>query len=468
MTLRRRLLLYGAVLPTLALLLAFGVAAAVFEARLLDHTDEALMGQAAVESVSLFDRAAPHLHADDSPIAGARGFAAAGALYDEAGRLVTRTGPPDSVTFPETFDASSGAATAGRPPAGTAGGGPVLSTVADTWRQLSVPVPAPDGRAYHLLLRAPLAEHRRTVFTFRAVTGSVVAVVGLLLLLVQRHHAVRLEGRVRGLAEHMLRVRDGHLDAPPPADPHNDVIGQLSLDIRDATERLAAARAARARLVADAAHELRTPLASIKANIDVTLRRERDASELLESLEETRSEVERLAVLSARLLDLARLDRTPLDGDTVALAPGDLRRVAEAAVDAARGSAAAADVDLVLRGPPEAPAIIDAGALRQAFDNLLANAVRHGPPGSRVELRLAPRPLEAGPGWRVTVTDAGPGVPAEQRGAVFAPFTRLDRQHAGAGLGLAIVHGVARQHGGAAWVAEGPGGVFVLDLPAEV
>jgi signal transduction histidine kinase len=459
LSLRARLLLYGAVLPTLALLLSFGVAAGVFQARLLNHVDEALMGQAAVESVSLFDRATPHLHAEDSPIAGARGFAAAGAIYDPAGTRVTQTarrGADDSA-FPERFSAIDGTGI---------DAAPHLSTVHDTWRQLSVPVPAPDGRVYHLLLRAPLAEHRRTVRTFYAVTGTVVVLVGLMLLAVQRRHALRLEGRVRRLAEHMLRVRDGHLGAPPPEDHHPDVIGQLSLDIRDATERLAEARDARARLVADAAHELRTPLAAIKANIDVTLRRARSNAELVESLEETRGEVERLSVLSARLLDLARLDRTPLDGDTVALAPGDLRRVAEAAMDAARGSAAAADVDLVLRGPPEARALIDAEALRQALDNLLSNAVRHGPAGSRVELRLARRPADAGPGWRLTVTDAGPGVPADQRSAVFAPFARFDRSHGGAGLGLAIVHTVARQHGGAAWVEAGPGGVFVLDLPS--
>ena len=114
------------------------------------------------------------------------------------------------------------------------------------------------------------------------------------------------------------------------------------------------------------------------------------------------------------------------------------------------------------------PASFDRDGIRQALDNLLANAVRHSPPGGTVtvEAHAAASPACA-PLARVTVRDQGPGIPPELRDWVFEPFERGERGSGGAGLGLAIVRDVLLGHGGRAFVADqGPGAMVVLELPA--
>jgi signal transduction histidine kinase len=102
-------------------------------------------------------------------------------------------------------------------------------------------------------------------------------------------------------------------------------------------------------------------------------------------------------------------------------------------------------------------------ALRQAVDNVLSNALRYAPAGTAIEVRLA----RAGDAWRLTVRDFGPGIPPAELQQVFAPFHRLDRG-GGAGLGLAIVAEVLRDHGGSAEAQRpehGSGALVVLTLP---
>ncbi|MCA9546886.1 MAG: HAMP domain-containing histidine kinase, partial [Myxococcales bacterium] len=205
-----------------------------------------------------------------------------------------------------------------------------------------------------------------------------------------------------------------------------------------------------------AAHELRTPLAAMRAHIDTTLRRPRGTDELEEALGAVGGEVDRLSRLASRLLDLAQLEQAapPLDA-------ADLRGVVDAAVAAARAMAEARGQALLVRGPEVAPLSGDEAALRQAVDNLLVNAIRHGPEGSVVELQL----MAADRGWRLTVVDEGPGVAPAAAAALFEPFARGDRRGEGAGLGLAIVRAVAHRHGGEVAVVPGDGGRFQLDLP---
>jgi two-component system, OmpR family, sensor kinase len=108
------------------------------------------------------------------------------------------------------------------------------------------------------------------------------------------------------------------------------------------------------------------------------------------------------------------------------------------------------------------PASFDPNGIRQALDNLLANALRYAP--SRGTVRLEVR--KAGGAARVEVHDDGPGIPVEDRERVFAPFDRgREKAPGGAGLGLAIVREVARGHGGRAWVPEGSGGNVAIEIP---
>jgi signal transduction histidine kinase len=142
-----------------------------------------------------------------------------------------------------------------------------------------------------------------------------------------------------------------------------------------------------------------------------------------------------------------------------------LREVVEDAAAAARAEAESRGVWVTVEGPEPAPCTFHASSVRQAVDNLLANALRYAPEGTEVAVRLA----REGERWRLSVRDQGPGIPAEHREAVFHPFYRVESGGPGTGLGLAVVQEVARRHGGRAWVAEveGPGAEVLLELSVE-
>ena len=115
-----------------------------------------------------------------------------------------------------------------------------------------------------------------------------------------------------------------------------------------------------------------------------------------------------------------------------------------------------------------APALIDAAAYRQIVLNLLENAVRYGPPGQTVTVRVE----RVTSGARLVVEDEGPGIPIADRERVWAPFVRLTSQHhasTGTGIGLAVVRDLTTRHGGRAWVdrAQSGGARFVVELPSE-
>ena len=293
--------------------------------------------------------------------------------------------------------------------------------------------------------------------TYWAVSGATTLAILLLLGLLQTKLSGQLSTRLRRLSDHMTRVGQGALTARPDPDHHDDVVGRLRDQIHWASERLQLAHDAREEMIANAAHELRTPLAAMGAAIDVTLRRPRSPDELRETLTGLRGEVDRLGTLSTRLLDLARLEHTERP-----TAREDLAAIVRGAADATRGAAEVRELSLLVRAPASAPADVDAEAIRQAVDNLLANALRYGPPGSMVEITLEAREN----GWLLTVRDEGPGVPEDQHLTIFEPFTKGARHGPGAGLGLAIVREVTSRHGGRVHVGPGPGGHFVLYLPS--
>ncbi|WP_423464161.1 sensor histidine kinase [Promicromonospora sp. MS192] len=226
--------------------------------------------------------------------------------------------------------------------------------------------------------------------------------------------------------------------------------------------------------VADASHELRTPLTSIRGYAELV---HRSAEELpptaARSLDRIESEAVRMTALVEDLLLLARLDAG--------------RRLDRAAVDLA-ALAVGAVMDAHVAGPdhtwtlhlPDGPADAagdllvtgDEARLQQVLANLLANARTHTPAGTHVDVRLG----RTGDAVRLTVTDDGPGIPAELRGTLFRRFTRGDtaRNRAGGstGLGLAIAESIVTAHGGridvrSATTGEpGPAGTtFTVRLP---
>jgi signal transduction histidine kinase len=227
-----------------------------------------------------------------------------------------------------------------------------------------------------------------------------------------------------------------------------------------AVARSQAAEEAMRRFLADASHELRTPVAALQATAETLLREqpqrpERDAIEARLARDSAR-----LGRLVDDLLDLARLDARPQEhGEEVELAS-----VALAAVEDARPPTE--QVSLELTGADGARVRGDPGALRRVVRNLLDNAIAAVGPGGRVVVSV----LRTGAtSAEVVVEDDGPGVPAGDRDRVFERFVQLDPARGGgsAGLGLAIARRIARQHGGDVTCDEvSRGARFTVRLPA--
>ena len=448
MRLATRLWLHAGVLPAALLALAL-LASGVALDRLLVHAmDDALSAQAAVEAVSLFDLAggAPHLHLDRSELARRLGEPPAEtALYGADGRRVLAW--PADAALPASVAPSEVLPREIASP----------QTVRDgdrSQRELRLTVRSPAGRPYLLLLRRSLAERDAALQSY-----TVVAIVALLTVLLTLFVAtgaqVRgLAGRVGALVGHVARLERGELDLDPPSDGTADELAALRDALALATQRLRDARLAEERLIADAAHELRTPLATMRMELDLALRRQRSEAQMRDALARTGNEVDRLAQLTNRLLELRAGDRT------VQRAPLDLAAVANASVARFRPLCADRGLSLAIDAPADAPYVGDGEAIGRALDNLLANAARFARNRLVVGLTAAPH------GWQLRVGDDGPGVPEAEVHAVFAPFHRLDRSAPGAGLGLAIVADVARAHGGSVWVEQSPlgGACFVVSL----
>jgi signal transduction histidine kinase len=485
MKLAVKLWLLGALLPAVGTVSALLLAGGWFRSHLEEALDRALLAQAAVESVSLFDGPGGrvHLHMASSPLVDSvRPFAPSGDLFGPDGALVMSY-PPRPPGQGASADRVSERLLPGVP-----GGPPRLTTHVEPdgqrRRDLTVTVVAPAGGLYELRLCASLWQLDASSRAFYRTTLSLALLFALGLIVLQTLQARRLRARLQRLGDHMAALREGNFDRTLPPDAATDEIAELHDVIAEATAKLRAARAGEKRLLADAAHELRTPLTLMRTSIDLALRRERSPAELREALAETRREVDRLTSLCQSLLDLNAVGQGAWDRTLT-----DLRALVGEAVLAARAEAEARGLLIQLESASEAaaPVLLHESAVRQALDNLLSNALKFAPRGSTVEV-VVEAPL--GPGrprcWRVSVRDHGPGVPSAHRETIFAPFRQLPvaasaagaggsgrpiggTPAAGHGLGLTIAREIAERHGGRLSLDDTltAGARFLLELPAE-
>lgn len=264
--------------------------------------------------------------------------------------------------------------------------------------------------------------------------------------------------RAIGAGERDRRLRPTHPDteigrvATALDDMLDDVVG-AEVAARAAEERLRA-------FLSDAAHELRTPVAGIRAAADTLVRADLDGPER----EMLAGHVVREATRASRLVDdlllMARLDR----GLELALAPADLREIVDAEAARARLVHPGLTVDAEI---PDAavPVSVDRDRIAQVLSNLVENAARVTGGRGRVVLGIH----SSGDDVEVHVSDDGPGVAAEDRQRIFDRLVRLDAARAGSGgvgLGLPIARGIARAHGGdVECLPADRGAVFVLRLP---
>ena len=231
--------------------------------------------------------------------------------------------------------------------------------------------------------------------------------------------------------------------SPREARPLLDALNRL-------LERVSATLASERRFTADAAHELRTPLAAIRANAQVLLGA-RDAAERDQTARDLLASVDRGTRLVDQLLALARADQS--------VAPERFRvqDLASVAADQLRQHASQAKGRNIRLESELAPAMMrgDAALLAVMIRNLLDNALRYGPEGSQI--RVATRVV--GDQVELRVEDQGSGIPPEERQRVFERFHRLAGSRAsGSGLGLSIVLRIVEQHGGSVVIEDAAGG----------
>ena len=335
------------------------------------------------------------------------------------------------------------------------------------------------GRRITVVGVTPLDDQAELLEEFR--TGFVAAIFFALLLSLAGGYALarRSLAPVVAMSERAAEISATSLHERLPVANAGDELGRLAQTFNDLLARLDTAFEQQRRFMADASHELRTPVAIMRGEADVALSQpQRDPEEYRGALRVVRDEGRRLSRVVADLFLLARVDagRRPLQRSEIYLD----ELVAEC-VRAARALGAARETVVTLR-PPQDPASDGNGTVDWTFEgdeellrslvmNLLDNAIKHSPPGSAVDVCLTCDEAS----YRIGVSDNGPGIPAEARGQVFERFFRVDRARAreaasesgGAGLGLAIGRWIAEAHGGSLTLAESSsrGSRFEVRLP---
>jgi two-component system sensor histidine kinase MprB len=278
-----------------------------------------------------------------------------------------------------------------------------------------------------------------------ALTGAVIVLLAALAAAMLTRRGLRPLRRLADAAGEIERTADPARRLPAAATL--DEIGQLTGVLNRMLASLERARAGERRLLADASHELRTPVTALLGNVEYAVRHGADD----EVLEELRHDARRLAHLVDSLLALEQADAAPPAVEPVeldelvrgAVSERDRRRVVAGRVDA-----------LTVRGDEE--------ALRRAVSNLIENGLVHGPEGGTVTVTLTRADGVA----RLAVSDQGRGPDPEQREHLFERFWRGPEaaERSGSGLGLSIVAAIAERHGGRVLV-DGP--EFTIELALD-
>jgi signal transduction histidine kinase len=317
----------------------------------------------------------------------------------------------------------------------------------------------PLGQGTVVLLSAPLRDALANVELVRRtllLSGAVALVVSWLAGYLA---ASRLTRRVRRLEAAAGKIAAGEFDEPV-VDTGRDELGELARSFDAMRVRLADLDHARREFIANASHELRTPVFSLGGFLELLTDEDLDEATRDEFLAEMRAQVERLAKLATDLLDLSRMDAGQLSVDVREL---DLSAAARTLAEEFRALPSARDHELRLAADRPTPALGDEQRVLQIGRILVENAFRHTPAGTVVEVRAGERNGEA----VLTVHDDGPGVPADIREHVFERFYRGDGSTAfGSGLGLAIGSQLATMMGGSIEIESTRGDTtFTLVLP---
>jgi two-component system OmpR family sensor kinase len=260
------------------------------------------------------------------------------------------------------------------------------------------------------------------------------------------------------------RIDEVNLSERLPHPGTRDEIGKLVDTLNEMLDRIERSFEVQRRFTADASHELRSPLSRLRTELEVTLRRPRDAAEYLETLRSCVEEVERLTIIVEELLALARLD-AGLERNSAEIVPFNL--IIEEVIARMQPIADKRGVRIILEPLAAVTVKIPRSSIDLVLTNLLDNAVKFTPSGGYVTVCLAGDQSEA----ILSVSDTGPGIKLDEQAKLFERFYRgfaaRTNDVSGVGLGLALSQAVVRSHGGLIEASNLPGGgaQFLVRIP---
>jgi heavy metal sensor kinase len=394
------------------------------------------------------------------------------AVFDTAGALVATGTVDTSARYAMSSPADLtrlGAETRGRVDGGR---GIFTMTVARrVYRVAAEPVTI-FGARYLVGAAYPLHQNRETM---EAVGTTYLIAIPLLLLIAAvggYFLASRSLSPVAAMSARAAEISSTNLNERLPVGTRRDELSQLAEVVNGLLDRLESAFVQQQRFMADASHELRTPVAILRTEGDVTLSRPtRTEAEYRDSVAIMRDSARRLGRIVDDLFLLARADagHLPLRRE-----PLYLEEIVDDAARAVRGLAHERGVRVELLPLEDSPFTGDADLLGRVLLNLLDNAIKHSPSGGTVALALTRNTHT----YQITVTDEGAGIPVEAQAHIFDRFFRADKarsreraetgESSGAGLGLAIGRWIAEAHGGRLDLvrSDSRGTEFRMTLPA--
>ena len=332
-------------------------------------------------------------------------------------------------------------------------------------RTITWPARDEDGELFYVVVGQSLKDVERAqkqLLLLLAVANPIALLLASLGGLWLANKALRPVDRLTRAAE---RIGRGNLSERVEVPRSHDEIGRLAETFNQMIGRLERAFERERQFTADASHELKTPLAVLRGDIEVTLRRERTPDEYKRVLQSSLEEIARLTKLTEDLLTLARSDANEA---VLELADVELDRLASEARAYIAPLAHSAGVALSYQ-PPDSPVIVegDHKRLKQLLVNLLDNAIKYTSDGGSAKLSLAVENSSA----VIEVADTGRGIPASALPHIFDRFYRQtdprDTRVTGFGLGLAISKWIVDAHGGSieAQSTAGAGTSFIIRIP---
>jgi signal transduction histidine kinase len=330
----------------------------------------------------------------------------------------------------------------------------------ERFAEAALPIASDQGPGPAVLLLSASLRDTTTTGSFVRRRLLIAGIIALIAAVAVGYGAASLFARrLRRLERAAERIASGDF-SQPVSDAGADEVGELAAAFERMRQRLAGLERARREFIANASHELRTPIFSLGGFLELLENEDLDPETQREFLSRMREQTDRLTKLATDLLDLSRIDagRVHVESDTV-----DLGVLARTLADEFHAVALGTDheLDVVDRA---APAVVgDEERALQIGRILVENALVHTPPGTAVRLSTARRDGAA----LLTVEDDGPGIATEHVPHIFERFYRIDGSLAsGSGLGLAIAHDLAELMGGSLELHAMPGRtIFGLVLP---